>query len=101
MTVASRFSLVTAVTSSRTLGTSSFSLATEARAITGCLRASLAANGMLEPGWGHVGVMDLEGEARAWKTIWSAGHGVGASEAIQPARALCEALVAGYRQARA
>ncbi|MBW8743606.1 MAG: nitronate monooxygenase [Sphingomonas sp.] len=60
------------------------------------MRASLAANGLLDAP-GHVGALDLEGEARAWKTIWSAGHGVGAIKAIRPARAICEDLIADYR----
>ena len=64
------------------------------------MRGSLAANNLLDEGSGHVGVMDLEGEARAWKTIWSAGHGVGAVEAVRPARAVCEALIADYRSVR-
>jgi nitronate monooxygenase len=63
------------------------------------MRGSLAANGLLE-GSDHVAVMDLEGEARAWKTIWSAGHGVGAVKAIRPARAICEELIADYRSVR-
>jgi nitronate monooxygenase len=64
------------------------------------MRASLAANGLLDPSSAHVGVMDLEGEARAWKTIWSAGHGVGAVEAVRPAHAICEELIADYRNTR-
>ena len=60
------------------------------------MKASLAANGLLDAP-GHVGALDLEGEARAWKTIWSAGHGVGAIKAIRPARAVCEELIADYR----
>jgi len=60
------------------------------------MKASLAANGFLDTP-GHVGALDLEGEARAWKTIWSAGHGVGAIKAIRPARAICEDLIADYR----
>jgi nitronate monooxygenase len=63
------------------------------------MRGSLAANGLLDNSGGHVAVMDLEGEARAWKTIWSAGHGVGAVRAIRPARAVCEELIADYRSA--
>jgi nitronate monooxygenase len=64
------------------------------------MRASLAANGLLDTDSLHAGVMDLEGEARAWKTIWSAGHGVGAIKAVRPARAICEELIADYRNAR-
>ena len=64
------------------------------------MRESLAANGLPDDSSGHVGVMDLEGEARAWKTIWSAGHGVGAVQAIRPARAICEGLIADYRRVK-
>ena len=60
------------------------------------MKASLAANGLLDAP-GHIGALDLEGEARAWKTIWSAGHGVGAIKAVRPARAICEELIADYR----
>ena len=60
------------------------------------MKASLVANGLLDAP-GHVGALDLEGEARAWKTIWSAGHGVGAIKAVRPARAICEELIADYR----
>ncbi|WP_116089884.1 NAD(P)H-dependent flavin oxidoreductase [Sphingomonas crusticola] len=63
------------------------------------MKASLAANGLLDAP-GHVGKLDLEGEARAWKTIWSAGHGVGAVRAVRPARAICEELIADYRGVR-
>ncbi|WP_420136452.1 NAD(P)H-dependent flavin oxidoreductase [Sphingomonas sp.] len=63
------------------------------------MKASLAANGLLDQP-GHVGALDLEGEARAWKTIWSAGHGVGAVRAVRPARAICAELIADYRAAR-
>lgn len=64
------------------------------------MRGSLAANGLIDGSAGHVAQMDLEGEARAWKTIWSAGHGVGAVKAVRPARAVCEELIADYRSAR-
>jgi nitronate monooxygenase len=60
------------------------------------MKASLAANGLLDAP-GHIGALDLEGEARAWKTIWSAGHGVGAVKAVRPARTICEELIADYR----
>jgi nitronate monooxygenase len=63
------------------------------------MKASLAANGLLDAP-GHVGALDLDGEARAWKTIWSAGHGVGATHAIRPARAICEELIADYRSVK-
>ena len=63
------------------------------------MKASLAANGLLDAP-GHVGALDLESEARAWKTIWSAGHGVGAVQSVRPARAICEELIADYRRVK-
>lgn len=50
------------------------------------------------PADGH-GELTLTGEARAWKTIWSAGHGVGATREIRPAAAICEQLISEYREA--
>lgn len=48
---------------------------------------------------GH-GEMTLNDEARAWKTIWSAGHGVGATRAVRPAADICAQLIDEYRTAR-
>lgn len=48
----------------------------------------------------HGGQMSLNEEAKAWKTIWSAGHGVGASRAVLPARAICEQLITEYQEAK-
>lgn len=42
--------------------------------------------------------MSLAEEAKAWKTIWSAGQGVGASRSIRPARQLCDELIAEFNQ---
>lgn len=63
------------------------------------MRDSLAANGLLE-GDEPAGALDIAAEAKAWKTVWSAGHGVGAVGAVRPARAICEELITGYRAAR-
>jgi nitronate monooxygenase len=60
------------------------------------LRPSLEANGW-QPG--ETPTLDLAEEARAWKTIWSAGHGVGGVDAIRPAAAICTDLIAGYARA--
>jgi nitronate monooxygenase len=38
-------------------------------------------------------------EARRWKTIWSAGQGVGASQAIEPVAAIVAQLEREYREA--
>jgi len=40
-----------------------------------------------------------EGEAKAWKDVWSAGQGVGDIRDIPTAAELCQRLVAEYRQA--
>ena len=51
------------------------------------------------PAEGH-GEMTLSDEARAWKTIWSSGHGVGATREIRPTAAICAQLIEEYRTAR-
>jgi nitronate monooxygenase len=43
--------------------------------------------------------MSSEGEAKAWKDVWSAGHGVGNIDDILPAAELCRRLIAEYREA--
>lgn len=45
------------------------------------------------------GELTLSDEARAWKTIWSAGHGVGATAAIRPAAEICQQLITQYHEA--
>ena len=59
---------------------------------------SLAANG-LGGGAGHAGALDLADEAKAWKTVWSAGHGVGAVTSVRPAKVICAELIEDYRRA--
>lgn len=49
---------------------------------------------------GH-GAMNLADEARAWKTIWSAGHGVGATRAVRPAADIAGCLITQYHAALA
>lgn len=65
------------------------------------LRRSLAANGLLDAAAGPAGPLDVMGEAKAWRDVWSAGQGVGAIEAVRPARAICADLIADYHRARA
>ena len=64
------------------------------------LTPSLVANG-LEPGSLPTdGTMDLGHEAKAWKTVWSAGQGVGGIDDIPGAYDLCLRLIADYAEAR-
>ncbi len=62
------------------------------------LRGSVAAAGIDLDVPSH-GALDMENEAKAWKTVWSAGQGVGSIRGIEPAAALCARLIAEYRQA--
>lgn len=62
------------------------------------MRPSLEAHGWQPDGTPPA--MDLANEAKAWKTLWSAGHGVGGVRALRPARAICAELKAGYAAAR-
>ena len=41
----------------------------------------------------------LAEEARAWRELWSAGHGVATIHDVPTARALCDRLAAEYRAA--
>ncbi len=47
------------------------------------------------------GKMSLNEEAKAWKTIWSAGHGTGAVRDVKPTKDICEQLIAEYEAAKA
>jgi nitronate monooxygenase len=47
------------------------------------------------------GKMDLSGESRAWRDIWSAGQGIGAVREVVPAAALVARLAAEYGAAKA
>jgi nitronate monooxygenase len=64
------------------------------------MRESIQAAG-LDPDnlTGH-GKLDLGNEAKVWKTIWSAGQGVGAIEDVPTTAELGARLLAEYRQAR-
>ncbi|MCQ4320373.1 NAD(P)H-dependent flavin oxidoreductase [Stutzerimonas stutzeri] len=63
------------------------------------LRPSLEAAGVnLEGDSGHGG-LDMANEAKAWKTVWSAGHGVGAVNDEPSAEELCKRLVKEYQSA--
>ena len=43
--------------------------------------------------------LDLASEAKVWKTIWSAGQGVGAISDVMGANDLCERMIVEYREA--
>ncbi len=43
--------------------------------------------------------LDLSNEAKAWKTIWSAGHGVGSIDDCPTTADLCASLIADYKAA--
>jgi len=45
--------------------------------------------------------LDMSKERRAWKTVWSAGQGVGSIDDVMPAAQLCETLIREYREAMA
>lgn len=63
------------------------------------MRPSLVANHLDPDAPPGTHVLDMADEARAWKTIWSAGQGVGSVRDIPPAAALCQRLGAEYRAA--
>ncbi|HJP67798.1 MAG TPA: nitronate monooxygenase family protein [Sphingomicrobium sp.] len=63
------------------------------------LRASIVAAGLDPDALPKHNGLDMNGEATAWKSIWSAGQGVGAIESVPAAAELCERLVAEYRGA--
>jgi len=72
-------------------------------AITGALanklRPSLVRAGLDPDNLKPRGGMDLsnaEEDIKAWKDLWSAGHGVGQVQAIEPTRAVVERLQAEY-----
>jgi nitronate monooxygenase len=65
------------------------------------LRPSLIDNGLDPENLPAHGRLDTGPEARAWKSVWSAGQGVGGIADIPPAAELCARLVAEYARARA
>ncbi|MCP8937892.1 nitronate monooxygenase family protein [Alsobacter sp. SYSU M60028] len=64
------------------------------------LRPSIAAAGLDPDNLAGHGRMDLSEEAKAWKTIWSAGQGVGSVTDVPGAAELCERLAREYQEAR-
>ncbi len=68
------------------------------------LRASLIAQGLdpdaLPAGNRGMDFGASDSTAKAWRDIWSAGHGVGAVHAVEPAAALIDRLARDYAAAR-
>ena len=63
------------------------------------LRQSIVAAGLDPDNLVAHGAMDLGNEAKAWKTVWSAGQGVSAIDDIPGAAELCERLIRDYAEA--
>lgn len=63
------------------------------------LRQSIAAAGLDPENLPPKTELDMNKEAKAWKTVWSAGQGVGSIHEILPAAELCERLIGEYRAA--
>ncbi|MEI5678240.1 MULTISPECIES: NAD(P)H-dependent flavin oxidoreductase [unclassified Mesorhizobium] len=60
------------------------------------LRQSIVSAGLDPDNLPAHGKLDMSNEARAWKTVWSAGQGVGGVADIPGAADLCERLIAEY-----
>ena len=63
------------------------------------LKPSLIATGLDPDNLPMHGGMNMDNEARAWKTVWSAGQGVGSIRDVPPAAELCRRLADEYRAA--
>ena len=62
------------------------------------MRQSLVQNGLDPDNLPPHGGMNMDNEARAWKTVWSAGHGVGSVTDVPSTAELCRQLAEGYRE---
>jgi nitronate monooxygenase len=65
------------------------------------LRPSIVAAGLDPENLPPRRELDMRAEARAWKTVWSAGQGIGAIDDLPGAADLCARLVEEYRAALA
>lgn len=61
------------------------------------LRPSIEAAGLDPENLPRPGELDMNNEAKAWKTVWSAGQGVGSIRDTPGAAELCERLILEYR----
>jgi len=65
------------------------------------LAESLRSNGLDPERLAGMKPQDLSDEVKAWKTVWSAGQGVGSVNEILPATELCRKLIQEYKAAHA
>ena len=63
------------------------------------MRESITAAGLDPDNLPAHGKLDMGSEAKVWKTIWSAGQGVGAIFEVLSVADLCDQLADGYRKA--
>ncbi len=63
------------------------------------LKPSIRAAGLDPDALASHGKLDLGSEAKAWKTVWSAGQGVGSVLDVPSAHDLCTRLITEYRAA--
>lgn len=63
------------------------------------LKPSIIAAGLDPNNMPPPGKLDMDHEARAWKTVWSAGQGAGAISDIPATADLCRRLISDYRAA--
>lgn len=63
------------------------------------LRPSILAAGLDPDNLPPHGMLDMENEAKAWKTVWSAGQGVGAIHSVPSVAELCRTLAQEYDDA--
>lgn len=60
------------------------------------LRQSIVSAGLDPDNLTAHGALDMQSEAKAWKSVWSAGHGVAAIDDLPGAAELCDRLTAEY-----
>ncbi|WP_172297096.1 nitronate monooxygenase family protein [Pseudoruegeria sp. HB172150] len=63
------------------------------------MRPSMVAAGLDPDNLPPHAVLDMANEAKAWKTVWSAGQGVGSIRDLPGAAELCARLIDEYREA--
>jgi len=100
--LATKEALVSAAQKNMTVGARSSDIL-YTQAISGVaanfLRQSIVAAGLDPDNLTAHGALDMQNEAKAWKTVWSAGHGVAAINDLPGAAELCDRLVMEYTAA--